>query len=1561
MVGTASACVLGLVVAPPAGAVDAPAAVKTAKAAKGPAVPPSAPGAPVPDAPRAAGTGVADLVARARESGQPVDVPSLRTEESSTQVLPDGRFETSVSQTPVNLSDGQGGWEPIDTTLVAAAGGGWTAGNVGYELTLPASLDGAAAKVAGDGARVELLLDGAAGTAGQVSGSTVTYRDVLPGVDVEMTAAPEGLRTFAVLKSAEAQAALPWQLRTDGEQRAVPGEAGQVALPAASDGASEGREGLVVPPAFAVDAAGAVVMASDDAPGPLAVDVAAPGELPELPALPAPPAPPSPAAPEAHGAPGAPGATDDGSEVDGQGVDLRLQVEEGWLESPQRQFPVRVDPSVVLAGAPAFDCHIVQNLPTTSYCSSDTLEVGREGAAGVRRALLDFDVRGAIPADVVVQSADLTLSTTSFAATTSPGRIDAHVVRRGWSPNTTTWQRRYTTDAWATPGGRIGSGSDADVDSAVAAFTTAQPVAGAGVGFYGLGGAVQRWVDGSAPDHGLMLTKTGEDSAGLFRYASADHADANRRPRLVVRWSPPAGQLSTDTYVTERLNDRTTVGVNPASGNLLVRQQDVTVAGNGPDFSVERVYNSLDAYYGQERFPGIDTFSGKLGLGWTADTLGDVQLNYDYNARRADLYGPGGITVAFRFDEAAGRFVTPPGFDAELDEVPGSPGLVDIRLTDGSGVVYRFTQGTGPYLLLWVRDRNGNTINLGDDTRPVDTRGRAFPVTTSTAGYGGERATAVTDPAGRVQSYAYGDTAGSVERGLLLSHTSPVAGAAPTRYAYTSDKQLWKVTDPDGREFRVWYDSQGRVAKLWRMLDTSGGSSSATGYATTYDYVDETTTRVTDARGNTTTYRLDDQGRITSTVDPAGNTRSSSYTTNGKINTLTNGTNGQTAFSYDDQGRLISSKQASTAETTYGGYGPTGSPTEFQPTSVSDPNGTTALGYDAAGNQTSATAPGGATSRTVYNADGSLRATTRPNGVGTAPAARGECARGSSGSTADNCTSYTYTGSTTFPTALTVTPPTGARWQGTTRYTFDGLSRTTSVRDGRGVTATYSYDAQDRVTQISYSDATPAVGYTYDASGNVRQVQQGSVTTTLRYDPLNRTKERKTTGRPSLGYGYDEVDNLTGAAVDGVGTTYSYNPTNTLAQVRDPDNATFKFDYDADGRRTDTRFPGGATQTFGYDGGGRTTSVKATRPTGAAVHDLRYCYSAGGASTASCTGTDLDRVEHQRDTVTGKTTDFTYTHRRLTGAATTGGPTYGYGYDPSGNLTTASVTGQTTRRFAYDPAEALCAVRSGTTTPTCTSAPDAATTTYGYDAAGNQNRRNGQTIATYDGANRTTGYDNVAYTYAGNGQDDRLTAGSRAFTEGLLGTQQYTDSTTAVRITATPDGQLLALRRGTAKHHYLLDRQSSVIGLLDAATGQTSATYTYDPYGVQTAATGTAATLNPYRYIGGHADPNGLLKTGVRYYQPTLARFTQTDPTRQDPTYLYATGDPLNRADPSGADSAACFISATAIVGGTAGIVGGVAATAGTAGLAAVPGVATAVAGGAALAGGIVGVASYCF
>ncbi len=42
---------------------------------------------------------------------------------------------------------------------------------------------------------------------------------------------------------------------------------------------------------------------------------------------------------------------------------------------------------------------------------------------------------------------------------------------------------------------------------------------------------------------------------------------------------------------------------------------------------------------------------------------------------------------------------------------------------------------------------------------------------------------------------------------------------------------------------------------------------------------------------------------------------------------------------------------------------------------------------------------------------------------------------------------------------------------------------------------------------------------------------------------------------------------------------------------------------------------------------------------------------------------------------------------------------------------------------------------------------------------------------------------------------------------------------------------------------------------------------------------------------------------GHRYYDPSLGRFTQPDPSGQETNpYLYAGGDPINNVDPSGLD-----------------------------------------------------------
>ncbi|MEU7151180.1 RHS repeat-associated core domain-containing protein [Streptomyces sp. NPDC045456] len=52
----------------------------------------------------------------------------------------------------------------------------------------------------------------------------------------------------------------------------------------------------------------------------------------------------------------------------------------------------------------------------------------------------------------------------------------------------------------------------------------------------------------------------------------------------------------------------------------------------------------------------------------------------------------------------------------------------------------------------------------------------------------------------------------------------------------------------------------------------------------------------------------------------------------------------------------------------------------------------------------------------------------------------------------------------------------------------------------------------------------------------------------------------------------------------------------------------------------------------------------------------------------------------------------------------------------------------------------------------------------------------------------------------------------------------------------------------------------------------------------------------------GYQDPTGLYHFEARYYDPSVGRFTQPDPSGQGkhPYYLYAEGDPVNRTDPTG-------------------------------------------------------------
>ncbi|GCE23592.1 RHS repeat domain-containing protein [Dictyobacter kobayashii] len=106
---------------------------------------------------------------------------------------------------------------------------------------------------------------------------------------------------------------------------------------------------------------------------------------------------------------------------------------------------------------------------------------------------------------------------------------------------------------------------------------------------------------------------------------------------------------------------------------------------------------------------------------------------------------------------------------------------------------------------------------------------------------------------------------------------------------------------------------------------------------------------------------------------------------------------------------------------------------------------------------------------------------------------------------------------------------------------------------------------------------------------------------------------------------------------------------------------------------------------------------------------------------------------------------------------------------------------------------------------------------------------------------------------------------------------------------------------------YFFGVLGSIVGMTDSA-GNMAASYDYDPFGNIAGSVIQPGVNNPWQYAGGYADSTtGLLKFGIRSYDPIFGRWTQRTPiggtlqeTLKANPYTYASNDPVNRFDVTG-------------------------------------------------------------
>ncbi|KFG71652.1 LamG-like jellyroll fold domain-containing protein [Streptomyces mutabilis] len=269
----------------------------------------------------------------AQESGERVEVTTERGERTTVFANPDGStFTLEESSVPVRVAKPGGGWQAPDPTLETRSDGSVGPKAASADMSFSGGGDASLARIEEQGRWLELDWPGSLPEP-QLDGSSALYPEVLPGVDLKVTATAESFQQVLVVKTPEAAEneelkKLTFGLESDGLD-VVEGAVGNLA--ALDD---DGQAVFKAPPAQMWDSAG------QSAPQPKTQLLRAEAEQPE---------PADPAEGAASGTGLEPGQGDTVTRMDVRVHEDALTVvpdAQMLAETDESAFPLFIDPTI---------------------------------------------------------------------------------------------------------------------------------------------------------------------------------------------------------------------------------------------------------------------------------------------------------------------------------------------------------------------------------------------------------------------------------------------------------------------------------------------------------------------------------------------------------------------------------------------------------------------------------------------------------------------------------------------------------------------------------------------------------------------------------------------------------------------------------------------------------------------------------------------------------------------------------------------------------------------------------------------------------------------------------------------------------------------------------------------------------------------------------------------------------------------------------------------------------------------------------------------------------------
>jgi YD repeat-containing protein len=568
-----------------------------------------------------------------------------------------------------------------------------------------------------------------------------------------------------------------------------------------------------------------------------------------------------------------------------------------------------------------------------------------------------------------------------------------------------------------------------------------------------------------------------------------------------------------------------------------------------------------------------DSAGRSVGYSYTADghlaqqTNADgqtVAYQYDGSGNLVSIgYAGGQIAIAYLSDPpftSVATVTTPDGAVRQYG-VPNDP--TQIQVTDGNGNASLYVSNPGG-LLLSATDPAGNTVSYTYDTsgrriRAVDPNGDTASFTYDANGNlvgitdgAGNRWSAdytaalpahITDPNGNIWAFKY-DSSGN-----LVGVTNPAGGVVSA--VRSTSGQITSITDTLGNKKSYQYDGNGLIAAF------------------------------VDALNGNWAYQYDGAARAVSRTDPGGSVLQASYNVGKLITGLTAG-NVQVAFDFsgiqrDSLNRLVNYTDSFGNQVAYT--------------------------YDAAGQLTSMTLPGGNT--ITYQYDRAHRLSQVSDWLGNFALYRYDAAGWPLSVTVSGgpVAVYQYDAAHNLR-AIVSTGPDGSPVAGY-RYTLDANANRTAVSALEPFTAAFSFPAYSFAYDAANHPIARSDGqsYAYDARGNLTAIQ-GSGNVTLGYDAFGRLQSF--TADTSTTYGYDSTGLRVVRTVDGTARLFLYDLSGSEPRVV----------MEMDGTYTPIAWyvyglgllwkvaADSSTYFYHFDGDGNVVAL--STPTGGVVNEYRY-------------------------------------------------------------------------------------------------------------------------------------------------------------------------------------------------------------------------------------------------------------------------------------------------------------------------------------------------------------------